>query len=98
MIWVGFRFDVYIGSDNGSRRIRKDYLSKVLEWAASAFPEGYTMLRGRGYYEGVQEDSLVLSFLSDSDVDLRQPVTELKRELGQESILFSRQYVDVTLV
>lgn len=95
---MGFRFDVYIGSDNGFRRIKRDYLSKVLEWVAYAFPEGYTMLRGRGFYDGVQEDSVVLSFLSDSDIDLREPVTKLKEELGQESVLYSKQNVDLTYI
>lgn len=95
---MGFRFDIYIGSDNGSRRIQEDYLSRVLDWADSEFPEGYTVVRGRGCYEGVQEDSLVLNVLSDYDVDLREPLEELKRSLGQDSVLYSKQVVDVTLV
>ena len=45
---MGYRFDVFVGSDNDSRKIRKGYLDRVVSWANSVFPEGYTLTRGRG--------------------------------------------------
>ena len=92
---MGYRVDVFVGSDNGSRRIRRDYLDRVINWANSVFPEGYTLTRGRGYYEGTEEDSLILSVLTDKRIDLRENVATLKYELGQKSILVTQYAVDL---
>ncbi len=98
MITVAYRYDIYIGSDNGSGRIHRDYLDRILDWASSTFPDGYTIVRGRGYYNGAQEDSIILSVLSDYDVDLNGRVVELKESLGQESILLSKYPVSLETV
>ena len=92
---MGYRFDVFVGSDNDSRRIRKDYLGRIVKWANSVFPEGYTLTRGRGYYEGTQEDSLIVSVLTSQRIDLREKVASLKCELGQKSILVTNYAVEV---
>ena len=56
---IKYRVDIYIGSDNDSRKIHDNYLDKVREWANATFPEGYTLVRGEGYYNGVSEDSIL---------------------------------------
>ena len=40
-----YKLDLYIGSDNGTRRIRRDYLDKIVKWADENFPNGYTLLK-----------------------------------------------------
>jgi len=78
--------------------IDESYLEKVVTWAGSVFLDGYTPLRGRGNFDGLQEDSLVLSAIMDRGLELEQRVVALKNELGQKSILFSRQDIDARLV
>ena len=36
---IKYRIDIYIGSDNDSRRISDDYLKKIKKWASETFPE-----------------------------------------------------------
>jgi len=91
---VTYKLDLYIGSDNGTGRIRRDYLDRVVEWADKNFPNGYTLLKGRGYYEGNQEDSLVLSVLADYDFDVREQVAELKQRLDQNHIIVTKHAVE----
>ena len=93
-----YKFDLYIGSDNGSGKIGREYLDKIIEWADTNFPKGYTLLRGHGYYDGTKEDSLVLSVLSDYDMDLRQPVSDLKQRLEQKAIAVAKYSVDLEFV
>jgi hypothetical protein len=93
-----YKFDIYIGSDNGSGKIRGEYLDKITEWADRNFPEGYTLLKGRGYYDGAQEDSVVLSALTDYDADMRERVRELKQKLEQEAIAVTKYRVDLEFV
>lgn len=95
---MAYKYDVYIGSDNGSRRIRRDYLDKIIEWADRYFQDGYTLVRGLGYYKGAQEDSLVLSVLTDYDVDFRDRISELKQTLDQEAIAVTKYRVELELI
>ena len=92
---MGYRFDVFVGSDNGTKRIRRSYLDRVINWANSVFPNGYTLTRGRGYYEGTEEDSLIVSVLTSQRIDLREKVASLKCELRQKSILVTNYAVEV---
>jgi hypothetical protein len=38
-----YKLDIYIGSDNGSRKIDREYVDRITEWADRNFPEGYTL-------------------------------------------------------
>jgi hypothetical protein len=93
-----YRIDMYIGSDNGSRRIDDTYLNKIQRWANEQFPDGYTILRGQGCYLGVSEDTVLINALSKYDVALRDQLEKLKHDLGQEAILMVRAEVDFELV
>ena len=44
-----YRVDIYVGSDNDSRKITDLYLEKVRRWANETFPDGYTIVKGEGY-------------------------------------------------
>jgi len=90
-----YKLDIYIGSDNGSKKIDREYLDKIIEWAGRNFPDGYTLLKGHGYYNGTREDSLVLSVLSDYDIDLKEQVADLKRTLEQKAIAVSKYNVEL---
>lgn len=95
---ANYRVDIYIGSDNNSRKINHGYLDKVRTWASETFPEGYTLVRGEGYYNGASEDSILLHAFLDYDPVLRQQLRKLKRELRQDSILVVKSAVDYTVV
>jgi hypothetical protein len=95
---VGYKIDLYIGSDNNSGKISDSYLNKVKEWASTTFPEGYTLVRGEGYYNGTSEDSILLHAFLKYDPTLRHRLERLKRELKQESILVVRSSVDFEVV
>lgn len=95
---MGYRYDIYVGSDNGSSRITESYLSKVIEWANGAFPEGYTLLSGKGYWKGKCEDCLMLNVLSDEEKAVLERLRKLKEDLGQESILLSKYRVELETV
>lgn len=93
-----YRVDIYIGSDNDSRRICKSYLKKVRDWANAVFPDGYTLVRGEGCYNGISEDSILLYAFSNYDVALKNNLEKLKRELRQEAILVVKSAVDFEVV
>jgi len=95
---VPYRIDIYIGSDNGTKKICESYLEKVKNWADAAFPKGYTLLRGEGCYQGIYEDSVLINVLSDHSVALRERLGELKRELNQEAILVVKSAVDLEVI
>lgn len=93
-----YRIDIYIGSDNGSRRIHDDYMCKVMNWANGIFPGGYTIMRGQGCYHGIAEDSLLINVVSNSDIPLKEQLQRLKRELEQEAIMLVKAPVDIELI
>jgi len=93
-----YRVDVYIGSDNDSGKIHDGYLNKVKKWANTTFPNGYTLVKGEGYYNGASEDSILLHTFLNYDPALSRQLEKLKRELRQESILVVKSYVDFEVV
>jgi hypothetical protein len=93
-----YRVDIYIGSDNDSRKIGDLYLEKVREWANAIFPDGYTLVKGEGYYNGASEDSILLHAFLDYDPALKHQLERLKRELKQEAILVVKSAVDYEVV
>lgn len=93
-----YRVDIYIGSDNSSRRISDIYLDKIRKWANTAFPDGYTLVKGEGYYNGTSEDSILLYAFLNYDPALKRQLEKLKQELKQDSILFIKTPADFELV
>ena len=85
---VKYRVDIYIGSDNDSRKIHDSYLDKVREWSNKTFPDGYTLIRGEGYYNGTSEDSLLLHAFFNYDPSLNRQLQRLKRHLRQSGYSF----------
>jgi hypothetical protein len=95
---VGYRVDVYIGSDNGTRKISESYLRKVRAWADGVFTDGYTLVRGDGRYNGVSEESILINAVSERDFDQYDRLEKLKRELKQEAILLVKSSVDAKII
>jgi hypothetical protein len=62
---MSYRVDIYIGSDNGTGKIGKKYLERIRDWACSVFPEGYTLVKGTGYYQNSSEESVIVNVLSE---------------------------------
>ena len=97
-LMVKYRVDIYIGSDNDSGKIHDGYLDKVKDWANKTFPDGYTLVKGEGYYNGASEDSILLHAFLNYDPSLSRQLQKLKRELRQESILVVKSSVDFEVV
>jgi len=95
---VPYRYDIYIGSDNDSRKICDSYLKKVRDWASTTFPNGYTLVKGEGCYHGISEDSVLIYAFFSEDATLRNRLETLKRELKQEAILLVKSAVDFEVV
>jgi len=95
---INYRVDIYIGSDNDSRKIHASYIDKVKKWANKTFPDGYTLVRGEGYYNGASEDSILLHAFLNYDPILKHQLERLKRELKQEAILVVKSAVDYEVV
>jgi hypothetical protein len=93
-----YRIDIYIGSDNGTRKIDDSYSEKIKRWANEAFPDGYTLVRGEGCYNGTSEDSILLHAFLNYDPVLKHQLEKLKRDLRQESILVVKSTADYEVV
>lgn len=93
-----YRIDIYIGSDNGTRKIDDSYSERIKRWTNETFPEGYTILRGEGYYNGASEDSILLHAFLNYDPFLKHQLERLKRDLRQESILVVKSIADYEVV
>jgi len=95
---IKYRIDIYIGSDNGRRKIDDSYSEKIKRWANEAFPDGYTILRGEGCYNGTSEDSILLHAFLNYDPVLKHQLERLKRDLRQESILVVKSIADYEVI
>jgi len=93
-----YKIDIYIGSDNKTRKISRDYLEKLKNWASKVFPAGYTLLKGKGFYNGGSEDSIIVTVLSPENFPLKDEIEFLKRALGQEAILLSKSYIELQVI
>jgi hypothetical protein len=93
-----YRLDIYIGSDNDSRSINDPYLDKIKRWANETFPDGYTLIRGEGHYNGTSEDSVLLYAFLNYDAALKHQLEKLKRELKQDAILIAKSSLDYEVV
>jgi len=90
-----YRIEIYIGSDNNTKRISKRYLDKVKSWASEVFPEGFTLLMGKGFYNGISEDSIIISVFSEQKPELNRELYHLKQSLKQDSVLLAKYFVDL---
>ena len=88
-----YRIEIYIGSDNNTKRISKNYSNKVKSWASGVFPEGYTLIKGKGFYNGVSENSVIISVFSDQECKLNRELDCLKQKLKQDSVLVVKYFV-----
>jgi len=98
MVFMQHRIDIYLGGDNNSKKINKSYLSKIEEWASAIFPNGYTILQGRGYYNGASEDSVIINVFSNRLPDLSSQLELLKRKLMQDAILLVHSPVQLEVL
>jgi uncharacterized membrane-anchored protein YitT (DUF2179 family) len=92
-----FRYDIFIGSDNSSRRMNRSYLNKLKELLNDCFPDGYTLLNCRGYYNGTEEESVIVTVVCEKTIDFEK-VYRLKKHLKQEAILVTIYRVDSVFV
>jgi hypothetical protein len=89
-----YRIEIYIGSNNNTRGISECYLDEIKNWASKVFPEGYTLIKGKGFYNGISEDSVILSVFSERELKLNHELDCLKQKLKQNSVLVAKYLVD----
>jgi uncharacterized membrane-anchored protein YitT (DUF2179 family) len=89
-----YRIEIYIGGDNNTREISECYLDEIKNWASKVFPEGYTLIKGKGFYNGVSEDSVIICVFSEQELKLNRELTSLKQKLKQNSVLVAKYLVD----
>ena len=92
------RYDIYIGSDNDSQKLSRKYLELILEWANNVFPEGYTLVKGEGYFNHSREESLIVSTVSQKELDPNGEVKSLKERLKQDVILVTKYAVEAKVL
>ena len=90
-----FKIEIYIGSPNSTHRINRAYLNQVKRWSNSFFAAGYTLIRGRGFWNGGSEESLVLTAYTLKTEDLGKELKALAKTLNQKSILYSVSVCEV---
>jgi len=98
---MSWKYEIYIGSENGSKKLDEHYLLSVIDWASSCFPQGYTLVLGRGFYNGIVEDSAVLTVLSYNErlhSKAFESLRELKSKLRQQAILVTESPVQLEVV
>ncbi len=77
-----------IGADNETGRIDSGYQNRVSEILKKHWPNGFTLMQGKGCWEGKMEDSLiaVIYLLNLIFKDLDDCIKELKVILKQDKI------------
>jgi hypothetical protein len=78
LVRMPYRVDIYIGGDNDSKKICESYLKKIRDWANAAFPDGYTLVKGEGIYNGISKESVLINALSNYNLALRRKLEKLK--------------------
>ena len=81
------KIELYIGSSNETQKINDVYLNKITKWANTVFPQGYTLFKGKGYWQNTTEDSILLISICLSELTLKEEIEKLKIQLNQKSIL-----------
>jgi len=61
---------------------------------------GFTILEGTGYWNGVEEDCLIVEIISERDFDfeIERIAKDIKRQLKQEAVLVQEIDCDYILV
>jgi hypothetical protein len=90
------RLTLYIGADNDTGLIDRETIRR---WADDHFPEGYTLIDGKGYWRGNQETTCILTNISKEFPEIvKEWVALLRSFLNQQSILMVIDEVEATFV
>jgi len=79
-------------------RLVRNTLKESVTGPILFFPEGYTLVKGTGYFQSSSEESVIVNVLSEHDFSLGQHLEQLKRELKQEAILVAKSAVDLEVI
>ena len=73
---------IYIGSNNKTHKLE---YNKAIRITAKQF-QGFTAIKGLGYWQGVQERNLILEIESDNESKVQGLIKRLAKELNQSAI------------
>ena len=90
------KISLYIGSDNATNKISTEYLNRCSEILNLWF-FAYTINQNIGLWRGKKEDSLKIEIFTESEKDINKLYgicEELKQELKQESVLYTKEEIN----
>ena len=93
---IGWRTRLYVGAPNTTHRLSVKYVKKIHSWAASVNLTNYTLLTGKGYWKGNEEDTAIIEYMGPPMK--KRKVRALKEKLGQEAILLTVDKVRSTVI
>jgi len=84
------KYNLYIGSNNDTKQLEEKHIIDLV----SAWYEGFTCYKVKGFWKGVSEDAMKVEIcVEDTSVNtlaINQMVIEMKRMLNQESIMVEK--------
>lgn len=93
------KINFFIGANNKTKKINKEYYNKVIDICSKYFID-YSINRLEGFWNGIKEQSLNV-FIYREVINkklLNNMAIELKQELKQEAILISMEKVKTVVV
>ena len=92
----GWRTRLYVGAPNTTHRLSVKYVKKIHSWAASVKLTNYTLLTGKGYWNGNEEGTAIIEYMGPPIKKCK--VRALKDTLRQDAILLTVDKVRSTVV
>ena len=72
----------------------KNY-SDVKARASTLFPDGFTIIKAEGHFQGVSEHSLILEIVTDDEDQVRRLAFWVRKHNRQKTVMIQRIYCDV---
>lgn len=93
----GYAYTLYCGMSNSEGAISREMVEDFASSSFGTLLDGYTLVFGKGYWQGVSEECAVFTVASTVNLDTQiQNIADLyKVVFKQESVLVTRQAIDI---
>jgi hypothetical protein len=78
-------YQLHIGSDARTNRISADVEKQICQTVSKVF-ESFTVLRGRGFFRGTEEDVLIIKIATTDEEMVWDLAQSLRKSLHQDGI------------
>lgn len=82
---------IYIGSNNETKIVEIEKIETII----AQYVQNFTIINGTGYYKGTKESMVIVEIIGDYNIGILQT---LKRELQQETIMVTEQFLKVNFI